>query len=68
MNICPCLQLLRVQRARERMGWTITMYLDRGVRVRTESVFKQNHRIYFDSLIIAILNIAKKNNLINTSG
>ena len=37
-------------------------------RVRTESVFKQNHRIYFDSLIIAILNIAKKYNLINTLG
>ena len=37
-NMSPCLQLVRVQRARERMGWTITMYLD--TREQSESVFK----------------------------
>ena len=72
-NIAPCLQFVRVQRARERIGWTITMYLNSGDTERREeqrckSIFSNKTRIYFDSLIIAILNIGNKNILINKLG
>ena len=40
-------------------------YTERREEVRCKSIFSNKTRIYFDSLIIAILNIGKKNILIN---